>query len=90
MAILLLFSCVSFDARGDDHDGTQEEDLSPGIRLRIQSCGYVPPRGDAGDDDDDDTGDGDDDDTGDTGYDDGGGGEGDGGGGEGGGGDGGG
>ena len=72
---LLLALCFSFEARGDSHtdttyESTDEADLAPGIKLRIESCGYRPePPGQAGDDDDsapddDDTGASDDDDSG--------------------------
>lgn len=57
---LLFMMCLSFEARGD---GTEEEDLSPGIKLRIESCGYEPPRNVVSDDDDsatDESGDDDD------------------------------
>jgi hypothetical protein len=49
---------LSFEARGD---GTEEEDLSPGIKLRIESCGYEPPRNVVSDDDDSASDDDDDD-----------------------------
>ena len=48
---LVLMVCLSFNARGDDHH-TDEEDLSPGIRLRMESCGYVRSGTQGGDDDD--------------------------------------
>jgi len=55
---------LSYEARGD---GTAEEDLAPGIKLRIESCGYVDtPQTVADDDDsasDDDDSAGDDDDS---------------------------
>ena len=61
---LLFLMCFSFEARGD---GTAEEDLSPGVKLRIESCGYertpiqaVDDDDSAGDDDDDSAGDDDD------------------------------
>ena len=40
---------LSYEARGD---GTAEEDLAPGIKLRIESCGYVPTAQGITDDDD--------------------------------------
>ena len=57
---LLFMMCLSFEARGD---GTEEEDLSPGIKLRIESCGYEPTTNVVSDDDDsatDESGDDDD------------------------------
>ena len=78
--VLLVFTfCFSLDALGDDHDNVEDTDLSPGIRLRIESCGYRTTRivlddddsapvddDDAADDDDatdDDDSAGDDDDS---------------------------
>lgn len=63
MAFGLLFvMCLSYEARGDDDDyeATPEDELAPGIKLRIESCGYDKPRtvsiglddDDAADDDD--------------------------------------
>ncbi len=46
---LLLMMSLSYEARGD---GTAEEDLSPGIKLRIESCGYVKTLQEIVDDDD--------------------------------------
>ena len=61
---LLLVLCLSYEARGDSHeDGTSDEALSPGIKLRIESCGYSRPSGRIDDDDssgDDDSSDDDD------------------------------
>ncbi len=37
---LLLLMCLSWEVRGDDREATEEEDLAPGIKLRIESCGY--------------------------------------------------
>jgi len=48
---------LSYEARGD---GTAEEDLAPGIKLRIESCGYVKTVQEITDDDDDSAGDDDD------------------------------
>ena len=63
--MLLLLMCFSYEARGDDDDDdwTQEEDLSPGIKLRIESCGY-DERPNQVRDDDDSAGDDDDDSAG--------------------------
>jgi hypothetical protein len=69
---LLLMMCFSYEAKGDP---TAEEDLSPGIKLRIESCGYektfqiISDDDDSAGDDDDSGGDdddsaGDDDDSG--------------------------
>ncbi len=41
--------CLSYEARGD---ATAEEDLAPGIKLRIESCGYVKTVQEITDDDD--------------------------------------
>jgi hypothetical protein len=60
---LLLMMSLSYEARGD---GTAEEDLSPGIKLRIESCGYVKTVQEIVDDDsasDDDDSASDDDDS---------------------------
>ena len=74
---LLMLACVGvyLPAGADEiiEDGTAEEELSPGIKLRIESCGYDKPRqilvsdddDSAGDDDDSATGDDDDSATGD-------------------------
>jgi hypothetical protein len=57
---------LSYEARGD---ATAEEDLGPGIKLRIESCGYVKTNQEITDDDDsaggddDDSAGGDDDDS---------------------------
>ncbi len=68
---LLTLGTLSFqfpaDANTIVEDGTAEEDLSPGIKLRIESCGYDKPRQilvsdgeDCETDDDDSAGDDDD------------------------------
>ena len=68
---LLFLACVGvyLPAGADEiiEDGTAEEELSPGIKLRIESCGYDKPRqilvsddDDSADDDDDLAGDDDD------------------------------
>ncbi len=48
-AALLLMMSLSYEARGD---ATAEEDLAPGIKLRIESCGYVRTVQEITDDDD--------------------------------------
>ena len=61
---LLLLACVGvyLPAGADEiiEDGTAEEELSPGIKLRIESCGYDKPRQILVSDDDDSAGDDDD------------------------------
>ena len=63
-SLLLLFVTVSVwipaDADEIIEDGTAEEDLAPGIKLRIESCGYDKPRQILVSDDDDSAGDDDD------------------------------
>ena len=54
---LLVLMCFSYEARGD---GTAEEDLAPGVKLRIESCGYERTPIEAVDDDDSASGDDDD------------------------------
>jgi hypothetical protein len=54
---LLLMMSLSYEARGD---GTAEEDLSPGIKLRIESCGYEKTSQETVNDDDDSASDDDD------------------------------
>jgi ribonuclease E len=69
--VLGLALCLSWEARGDSHDdgeqeaaaATSETDLSPGIKLRIQSCGYQKTYRRSTDDDDDDSSPADDDDS---------------------------
>ncbi len=69
LSLMFVLMCFSIEAHGDDHQ-TEEEQLSPGIRLRMEGCGYVRPNNRADDDDDsadddDDSADDDDDSTGD-------------------------
>ena len=70
LSLMFVLMCFSIEAHGDDHQ-TEEEQLSPGIRLRMEGCGYVRPNNraddddDSADDDDDSANDDDDDSTGD-------------------------
>lgn len=57
---LLLMMCFSYEARGD---ATAEEDLAPGVKLRIESCGYERASNQISDDDDDSASGADDDDS---------------------------
>ena len=57
---LLMMMCFSYEARGDS---TDEEDLAPGVKLRIESCGYQRTTNQISDDDDDSAGGMDDDDS---------------------------
>ena len=63
-ASLLVLACLSITLPGGAQEiqqtGTPEEDLSPGIKLRIESCGYDRPRQILVGDDDDSAGDDDD------------------------------
>ena len=60
--VLLATVSVYLPAGADEiiEDGTSEEDLSSGIKLRIESCGYDKPRQILVQDDDDSAGDDDD------------------------------
>ena len=65
LALLLLVTVSVYLPAGADEineNGTPEEDLAPGIKLRIESCSYDPPRQVLSQGDDDDSA-GDDDDA---------------------------